>query len=138
MKTVLVSALSILVVGSTALVNVQEVMADTPNIAKSDYDPSKVKNLKVQMNLSQDTSSGKLKITSSIDTFPEGMNEISIPFFLFNVKTQVTEKFPGLADAIFTPSQPGEFECLYGWRISNCFERLETASVWILSLLWSH
>lgn len=106
MKTVLVSALSILVVGYTALVNVQEVMAATPKLAKSDYDPAKVKNLKVQMNLSQDTSSGKLKITASIDTFPEGMNEISIPFFLFNVKTQVTEKFPGLADAIFTPSQP--------------------------------
>lgn len=106
MKTVLVSVLSILVVGSTALVNVQEVMADTPNIAKSDYDPANVKHLKVQMSLSQDTSSGKLKITASIDAFPEGMNEVSIPFFLFNVKTQVTEKFPGLADAIFTPSQP--------------------------------
>ena len=106
MKTVLVSALSTLAVGTAALVNVQGVIADTPNIAKSDYDPSKVKYLKVQMSLSQDTSSGKLKITASIDTFPEGMNEVSIPFFLFNVKTQVTEKFPGLADAIFTPSQP--------------------------------
>lgn len=106
MKTVLVSALSILALGTAALVNVQGVMADTPNIAKSDYDPSKVKYLKVQMSLSQDTSSGKLKITASIDTFPEGMNEVSIPFFLFNVETQVTKKFPGLADAIFTPSQP--------------------------------
>jgi len=106
MKTVLVSALSILALGTAALVNAQGVMADTPNIAKSDYDPANVKHLKVQMSLSQDTSSGKLKITASIDTFPEGMNEVSIPFFLFNVKTQVTEKFPGLADAIFTPSQP--------------------------------
>ena len=102
----LVSALSILAVGTAALVNAQGVMADTPNIAKSDYDPAKAKYLKVQMSLSQDTSSGKLKITASIDTFPEGMNEVSIPFFLFNVKTQMTEKFPGLADAIFTPSQP--------------------------------
>ena len=106
MKTVLVSALSILALGTAALVNAQGVMADTPNIAKSDYDPANVKHLKVQMSLSQDTSSGKLKITASIDTFPEGMNEVSIPFFLFNVKTQVTEKFPGLADAVFTPSQP--------------------------------
>lgn len=106
MKTVLVSALSILAVGTVALVNSQGVMADTPNIAKSDYDPANVKHLKVQMSLSQDTSSGKLKITASIDTFPEGMNEVSIPFFLFNVETQVTEKFPGLADAVFTPSQP--------------------------------
>lgn len=106
MKTVLVSALSILAVGTVALVNSQGVMADTPNIAKSDYDPANVKHLKVQMSLSQDTSSGKLKITASIDTFPEGMNEVSIPFFLFNVETQVTKKFPGLADAVFTPSQP--------------------------------
>lgn len=106
MKTVLVSALSILAVGTTALVNVQKVMADTPKIEKSDYDPAKAKYLKVQMNLSQDTSSGKLKITASIDTFPEGMNEVSFSFLLFNVQTQVTEKFPGLADAIFTPSQP--------------------------------
>lgn len=106
MKTVLVSALSTLAVGTAALVNAQGVMADTPNIPKSDYDPANVKHLKVQMSLSQDTSSGKLKITASIDTFPEGMNEVSIPFFLFNVETQVTEKFPGLADAVFTPSQP--------------------------------
>ena len=106
MKTVLVSVLSILVVGSTALVNVQEVMADTPNIAKSDYDPANVKHLKVQMSLSQDTSSGKLKITASIDAFPEGMNEVSIPFFLFNVKAQVSDLFPGLAVAFFSPSLP--------------------------------